>query len=146
MNASTGKISKEDKNARINNENIIKGKDDLLVAPDSLNENQKAIFNYIVEQLRASKILGNLDIYILITASISIERLQYIESEINKHPDMLSDPKFMSSKEKYAKDFFRACNELCLSPQSRAKLANANVQASKPESPLLKALKDEDDS
>ena len=45
----------------------------------------------------------------------------------------------MPSKEKYTKDFFRCCNELCLSPQSRAKLANLNVQAQE-EDPLMKAL------
>ena len=40
------------------------------------------------------------------------------------------------------KDFFRCCNELGLSPQSRAKLANINVQAAQQEEdPLLTLLR-----
>ena len=48
----------------------------------------------------------------------------------------------MSAKDKYTKDLFRCCSELSLSPQSRAKLGNINVQASKDnEDPLLKVLR-----
>ena len=63
---------------------------------------------------------------------------------INNDTDLLSNNAFMSSKEKYTKDLYRCCNELSLSPQSRAKLANINTQQ-KEENPLLKALIDDDD-
>ena len=49
----------------------------------------------------------------------------------------------MSAKDKYTKSFFRCCNELCLSPQSRAKMANINLQG-KEDSPLIKLLNDDD--
>ena len=35
----------------------------------------------------------------------------------------------MNSKKVYTGDFLRCCNELSLSPQSRAKLANLNLNA-----------------
>ena len=50
----------------------------------------------------------------------------------------------MSAKDKYDKDFYRCCNELSLSPQSRAKIANINKEAiDKEEDPVIRALKGE---
>ena len=44
-------------------------------------------------------------------------------------------------KSNYMKEFFRLCNELSLSPQSRAKLANINVGVEKEkQDPLLKII------
>jgi len=127
---------------RIESEKKLKGNDNQLNPPEYLNEAQKSIFNYIVEQLRTSGILGNLDIYILTTAAIAIGRLAEIENEINMDSSKLSDKNLMATKEKYSKDFFRATTELSLSPQSRAKIGNINL-ASKlnSEDPLLKVLK-----
>lgn len=69
-------------------------------------------------------------------------RLQEIEKIINDDIEKLGDKSLMSAKDKYTKDLFRCCNELSLSPQSRAKLGNINVQASKDsEDPLLKVLR-----
>ena len=47
----------------------------------------------------------------------------------------------MSAKDKYTKDLFRCTNELSLSPQSRAKIANINLQSDQEKTdPLLKLL------
>ena len=47
----------------------------------------------------------------------------------------------MTTKSEYTKDFFRCCNELSLSPQSRAKLGNINLQAEQEkQDPLLQVL------
>ena len=52
----------------------------------------------------------------------------------------------MASKEKYTRDLFRCCNELSLSPQSRAKLGNLNIQAkADAEDPVLKAILGDDE-
>jgi len=137
-------LTAEEKTARIKGEKVLKGEDDKLIPPTYLNEKQANIFKYIVDSLNKSGILGNLDIFILATCCIAIDRLQYIEIMINNDTDLLSNNAFMSSKEKYTKDLYRCCNELSLSPQSRAKLANINTQQ-KEENPLLKALIDDDD-
>ena len=139
----TGNMTKNEKNDRVEQENRIRGEDKALIPPDYLTNKQKSLFNYIVEQLKTAEILGNLDAFILAQAAISIDRLSYIEDSINKDAALLFDSKFMASKDKYTKDFFRCCNELSLSPQSRAKLANQFVQSKK--DPLLEALADDDD-
>lgn len=139
----TGNMTKNEKNERIEQESRIRGEDNALIPPDYLTNKQKSLFNYIVEQLKTAEILGNLDAFILAQAAISIDRLSYIEDSINKDAALLFDSKFMASKDKYTKDFFRCCNELSLSPQSRAKLANQFVQSKK--DPLLEALADDDD-
>lgn len=129
---------------RIETEQKLKGKNDNIKPPPYLNANQKKIFRKIVDELKESDVLGNLDVYILTTCSISIDRLQEIETMINNNSEWLTNTGLMSSRNKYTRDFFRCCNELCLSPQSRAKLANINLQK-KQENPLLKLLNDNDD-
>lgn len=119
----TGKISSEDIENREKIENSVKGKSDKIRAPNYLTKNQKKIFKYIVKELENSKILGNLDIYMLSQASISIDRIQTIENQVNEDEELLKDSKYMATKEKYSKEFFRCCSELCLSPQARAKIA-----------------------
>lgn len=95
-----------------------------------------------MEELRASGILGNLDVFVLSQCAIAIDRLQYIEESINDDLDLLRDAKFMASKEKYTKTFYRCCNELSLSPQARAKIGNINVMGrAKEADPVLALLK-----
>ncbi|PGT89205.1 P27 family phage terminase small subunit [Bacillus sp. AFS040349] len=134
-------LTKEEIQVRSQTEDKLKGTADKISPPTPLNARQKKIFHYIVEELSSSGILGNLDIYILGTCAISIDRLQQIEKMINKDINNLFDKNLMSAKDKYTKDFFRCCNELSLSPQSRAKLGNLNLQAKQQEEdPLLKVL------
>lgn len=137
-------LSKEDVTVRSEIEEKLKGSDDKLVAPKYLSSPQKKIFNTIVNELKASGILGNLDCYLLETCSIAIHRLQEIEKLINENIQNLYDKQLMSAKEKYSKDFFRCCNELSLSPQSRAKLGVLAVNEKNAKAdPLLKLLNGE---
>ncbi len=134
-------LTKEEKEIRLETEEKLKGGADKISPPSYLNTQQKKIFKYIVQELKVSGILGNLDIYILGTCAICIDRLQEIEKLINNDIERLLDKDLMSAKDKYTKDFFRCCNELSLSPQSRAKLGNINLQAKeKEEDVLLKVL------
>lgn len=114
-----------------------------ITCPGDLSPSQKRIFRRIVKELSGSDILGSLDSYLLRTAAISIDRLQTIEGMINESPEKLTSTSLMTSKDKYTKDFFRCCNELGLSPQSRAKFAN--LMAAKAEDPLIAALNSDDD-
>lgn len=135
-------LTKEEKNARLEAEEKLKGAADKISPPSHLNARQKKIFNYIVDEMKASGILGNLDVHILGVCAISIDRIQQIEKMINKDIGKILDKNLMSAKDKYSKEFFRCCNELSLSPQSRAKLGNINVQTKQQEEdPLLKLLK-----
>lgn len=134
-------LTKEEKELRLETEERLKGGADNISPPTHLNASQKKIFNYIIEQLKESGILGNLDAYILSQAAISIDRLQKIEKMINKDINKIYDKDLLKAKSEYTKDFFRCCNELSLSPQSRAKLGNINLQAKeRDEDVLLKVL------
>lgn len=134
-------LTKEEKELRLETEEKLKGGTDNISPPTHLNARQKKIFNYVVDQLRESNILGNLDIYILSQTSIAIDRLQQIEKLINKDINNIYNKDLIKAKSEYTKDFFRCCNELSLSPQSRAKLGNINMQAKeRGEDVLLKVL------
>ena len=142
----TGTITKEEEKARTNAEQKIRGGATKLKAPSYLTPRQKKVFKFIKDSLTESQILGNLDIYILANASICIDRMQTFEEEINKDTDLLQNSTFMSARDKYSKDFFRCCNELCLSPQARAKIAIGAAKAAEPKKKtLMDILNEEDD-
>lgn len=138
-------LNKDEIAARTRIEEKIKGNADKLKPPKYLTSSQKKIFKFILDNLKSSDILGNLDIYVLTECSICIDRMQEIEKRINARPESIDSPTLTAAKDKYTKAFFRYCNELCLSPQSRAKMANINSQTQKnEENPLLKLLMEDD--
>lgn len=140
--------TKAEVQAREDMEKSLKGNNDKVKPPASLTKEQKKIFKAIVKELEVSNILCNLDVYILTTCARAIDRINQIEKMVDDDTSLLQDSKLMSTKDKYQKDFFRCCNELSLSPQSRAKLGNLNIQAkAKLEDPVLQALggEEEDD-
>lgn len=117
--------TKEEIEERKEVEEILKGNNDKIEKPPAyLNESQKEIYEYIISELAETGILRNLDVYILATCSIAVDRLKHIEIIINKNPGALLNKDLMSAKDKYTKDLYRCCNELSLSPQSRAKLGS----------------------
>ncbi|MBC5628881.1 P27 family phage terminase small subunit [Clostridium sp. NSJ-6] len=134
--------TKEEIYERVQKEDLIRGKADKLKPSMELTESQLYLFNFIVGELKASEILSNLDIFLLTKAAIAIDRLNYIESIVNKNPKALFNKEIMSKKDSYDKDFYRCCNELCLSPQSRAKIANININTKNAEEDaVIKAIK-----
>jgi P27 family predicted phage terminase small subunit len=136
----TGAITKDEERLRKLSEARLKCGDDKLTPPDYLTDSQREIFEYIQTELKSAEILGNLDIFVLSNAAIAIDRMQSIEKQIDDDPKLLLESKVMSARDKYSKDFFRCCNELCLSPQARAKLSIQNVAALKEEEDPYLAL------
>lgn len=133
--------TKEEVAIRQEAEKKLRGKADKLKPPDYLTTEQKKVFRYIVKNLEEADILGNLDIYILSVSAVTIGNLIEIDRMINGEENAALKVKMMSARDKYTKDFFRCCNELSLSPQSRAKLSIADVKAAqKNKNPLLEAL------
>lgn len=136
-------LTKEEIEVRTETEKKLKGNNDKLKPADYLNKRQKEIFNYILENLEESKILGNLDAFILNRTAITIERLENLDKQANNDEEIMFTTGFRSSRDMYSKDFFRCCNELCLSPQSRAKLSISAVK--QPEKKTLKDILGDDD-
>ena len=134
-------LTNEEKEIRLEAEEKLRGAADKIKPPQHLTVTQINIFNYIVSELEASGILSNLDVFLLATCSIAIDRLQFIERTINNDNEAIWDKDLLSAKDKYTKDLFRCTNELSLSPQSRAKLANINLQSEQEKAdPLLQVL------
>ena len=136
-------LTKSEADVKSSTEEKLRGRADKLRPPKYLTTAQKKIFKFIVKELEGSEILGNLDVYVLTECSIALDRMQEIESRINEEPHNILNDKLLQSKDRYIKSFFRCCNELCLTPQSRAKMGNLNLQA-KEENPLIKALMDDE--
>ncbi len=132
-----------EKEAKLDAEEKLRGTANKLKPPRYLTSSQKKIFRFIVSELTASEILGNLDIYVLTECCIALDRMQDIEQQINKDAELICDKNLRAAKDRYTKSFFRCCNELCLSPQSRARMGNLNIQ-NKEENPLLKLLSEGD--
>lgn len=140
VNVMSKNLTKEEIRVRQQAESRLKGRGDKIKPPTDLTITQKAIFKKIVEDLKEADILSNLDIPLLVTCSRAIDRLNYIERQINEDMDLLFNSSFMSSKDKYTKDLYRCCNELCLSPQSRAKMGNIAIENEKEKSDPLLAI------
>lgn len=110
--------------------------------PRTLSKNQKKIFREIVKRLSAADTLCSLDDWIVAKTATAIDKLAEIDADIEDEPDKKYDREVMNTRAKYTQDFYRGCNELGLSPQSRAKLAISLTE--KEADPLLDALEDDD--
>ena len=142
---SRGKIRKGEKETRQNVEDSIRGEAVRPEPPESLTEDQKKIFQFIVDGLEAGKILGKLDVFVLESTAVAIDRLRTINRMIDNEPGLLLHTATQNSRAKYQADLWRGCNELCLSPQARAKLGSLAAQKAKEQrDPLMDALKDDD--
>ncbi len=134
----TGQITKAEKEARTKVEKALKGGDDL-TPPPYLTKSQVEVYNFILGQLEESNLLGQIDVFILSRAAVTIDRLKYMDQRAAKDPDLLFDNSFRLAQTQASSEFFRCCNELCLSPQARAKLS---ISAAKSQEPKKKTLMD----
>ncbi|KAK9680614.1 Phage terminase, small subunit [Popillia japonica] len=141
----TGTITKEEQAAREAVESALQGGTDKLEPPEYLTSKQETIFDYLIEQLDESKMLGNLDLFILSQAAITIDRLERLNRKANDDPECIYETSFRQANTEAMKDFFRCCNELCLSPQSRAKLSISAVKSTETRQTLMDILNEEDD-
>lgn len=138
---SAGKVSKAEKAQRIKAEEQMRGAAISAKAPNDLTASQKALYRTIVSGMEDAGTLGKLDVYVLKAAVISIDRINYINKAINESPELLTDKDVMSALKTQTTIFFRACSELGLSPQARAKLGIIAAQKAEPE-PLKELMLD----
>lgn len=141
----SGHISKEERDVKLNNEKLLRGNSDNIKPLSFLTKAQKDIFKNIVQHLEESGLLGNIDVYVLSQAAITIDRIHDCERNINETGifdyEGQANPA-IKVKESYMREFFKLCSELSLSPQARAKIASINFEAdTKKTDPLLTILK-----
>lgn len=135
----TGQITKAEAAGRAAVEEMLRGGDDL-TAPDYLTDGQLEVYNFILGQLEESKMLGQLDVFILARAAVTIDRIQYLDKRAAEDPELLFANPFRQAQAQAASEFFRCCNELCLSPQARAKLSISAVKSQEPKKKTLMDL------
>ena len=64
---------------------------------------------------------------------------------VNDKEELMFNTALMGARAKFQSDLWRGCNELCLSPQARAKIGSLTAGGSGGnEDPLLAALSDDD--
>ena len=126
----SGTLTKENRERRqLAEDSICSEKGNVMRSTMKLTKKQKAIRRKIVEQIRDT--LRDTDRFILDQCAIAIDRLQTLEQEINDNPEVIFRKNFISIKKEYFSEFVRLCGELSLSPQARAKLANARTPEKK---------------
>lgn len=139
---STGKISKEEKEKRREMEDQLKGKSDKLKAPTYLTKGAKKYFKFIVNELEGSGILSNLDVFVITQTAIALDEFQTYEvykQATSSIDDKIKMGKYQDMLVKQNKSNF---TELGLSPASRSKLSNMQMQKQEEDQdPFLMALK-----
>lgn len=133
-------LTKAEKEKRIAVENAFI--DDAEIEPPSyLTKTQLEAFHFIVDALRKAKVLSRLDTQTIIQASVAIDMLHTANKRVAKRPTLAIDREFVATQEKLVRTYLKLCDELCLSPQSRAKLGVlvAN-QKEEEQDPLLNVL------
>ena len=129
--------TKSDIKKRKSVQNSLKGDSSCIVPPYKLSDSQLNIFNKIRDVYDKADLISELDIYTLAECAVVIDRLQQLEMMINDNPDLLVNKDIMSIRKGYTQDYYRLCNELGLSPQSRAKLGSLSLQKDKQNNDIL---------
>ena len=141
----TGVIASDEAAARVAVEDKVRGAAVSPEPPEGLTVEQREIFQFIVDGLTAGEILGRLDVFVLESTAVASDRRRSSNRMIDADPRLLLSTALQNSRAKYQRDLWRGCNELCLSPQARAKLGGLAAQkAREKKDPLLEALQDDD--
>lgn len=134
VEAQSGAMASDEELRRKENETLIAGENDKVNKPAmALTKEQKKIRKNLVELCKA--IASNADRYVLDQCAVAIDRLQTMEEMANESPEYFCNKTFQATRKGYFAQFIRLCTELSLSPQSRAKIANA-LPSNKPKSPI----------
>ena len=141
LNTQSGNLTKGAKDVRKAAEEELRGSDDKIEPPDWLNVGQKNVFEFVVAEMAASKVLGNLDVFVLTQFAVATERMFDLEQMINENSRLnLQSKELIFARNSYIKDFWRGANELSLSPQARAKIGILNLAKKEEEKDQLKNL------
>lgn len=143
------KLTKAEKQAREEAEQKLKGNDDLVYqCPHGLNKRERKLYMFIVECLKSSGILNNLDIEIIKSTVFCIVNMNDANEHIREHGAVLIDDNGKVYKnpatnvyKDYHSMYITNSIRLGLTPSDRSKLAIMDVQnKEKEEDVLLKIL------
>lgn len=144
----SSRLSKDEIRARQEQEDKLKGSDNMVYnVPEHLTEEEKKVYQFLINELKESSILNNLDIEILTIASSTIvslhkerELLKKEGSVVTKvNGDVTKNPRFTVVKD-LEKTFQWVCREICLSPSARASISLINANSKNEEDSIEKYL------
>lgn len=147
------KLSQSEKDRLAILEAELKGNDDLVyTAPSYLNATERGYWTFIVENLRATSILSNLDMVLLEQICSILGYIADMDCEIKKEgtvvertnrygaTERVANP-IIKQKSELIKQVNQLMNQIGMSPSSRATLvANTQTKHENDEDPLLKLL------
>ena len=146
VNATKKHLTKEEKDRRLAVENAFKSGGDVTIEPpDYLDVDQLKAFDFIESALREADVLSKLDTVTITQAAVAICMLERSNMRVINTPELSYDDKFVATHERLVRTYLKLCDELCLSPQARAKLGVllANKQKER-QDPLLNVLQQGD--
>lgn len=145
--------NKEDKEKAIELEKEIKGKDDkIFEIPENLDEVGKIYYQFLVEELKETGVLSNLDIPLLTQTSDCLSKMQQADEILNQSGLMISEQDrygneklkehpMVKTKQNYLSQFRALATQLGMSPSSRAQLAELKLSKQQNDSdPVLQLL------
>lgn len=92
--------------------------------------------NWLIEQMSDFK---EIDLPLVESLAFAIDKLEFMDSQINDVQALLSDKVFMSSRDKFVKQVENGLKMLDITPQARNK---AKIEAVKEADPLTELLGD----
>lgn len=142
------------KNERNEVEQTLKGNDSLvLMVPEHLDDMAKTYYSFIVDELKHSNILCDIDIPLLEQTADCLSKIRQCDDMINllglfyEEEDRYGHKKVVENvavktKLNLLTKYTQFCTQLGLSPSSRASLASKKIEAKQnEEDPLIKILK-----
>ena len=144
ISVATGARTKKEISTRIEVENKLQAGKLPATPPKSLSADQKKIYRWLYNTLSPTGYMSELDAEILIQGSIIIDRLRTIDRRINDDADLIFDREYRSTRDLYYKQFLKIAEQLCMSPQARAKMGTliANTKEADPLADILEGGSD----
>lgn len=137
VNATKKHLTKKEKEERLAIESAFTKSGDVeITPPEYLDIVQLDAFKFIEQALREAGVLSKLDTVTITQAAVSICMLHHSNRQVINVPDLAYNDKFVATHERLVRTYLKLCDELCLSPQARAKLgvlvANKQKEAQDP--------------
>lgn len=102
-----------------------------------LTENQELKKKWLIEQMGDT--YKDIDEPLLDSVAFAIDKLEYMDSQLNEVPSLLSDRVYMASRSKFVTQFENGLKMLDITPQARNK---AKIETAKTVDPLTELLGD----
>jgi P27 family predicted phage terminase small subunit len=146
--------NKDDKEIRAEVEKRLSGNDDLLnQIPEYLEPLAQTYYQFLVNELKISDILSNLDIPLLEQTADCLSKMRQCDEIINQEGliinqidrygnEQIKEHPAVGTKQKYLNQFRALSTQLGLSPAARAALAGMKIEKNKEElDPVLQILR-----